>query len=39
MTKYSFSGAPVFVTVATTGVYDITGYGAQGGTGRGKPGR
>ena len=28
---YSFSGSPVFVTVATTGTYDINAFGAQGG--------
>jgi hypothetical protein len=31
MGAYSFSGAPVFVTVATTGVYDIDAFGARGG--------
>ncbi|MGI3903290.1 MAG: beta strand repeat-containing protein [Janthinobacterium lividum] len=31
--SYSFTGAPVFVTVGTSGTYDITGYGASGGTG------
>ena len=31
MGTYSFSGTPVFVTVSTTGVYDINAFGAQGG--------
>ncbi len=29
---YSFSGAPVFVTVTTAGIYDINAFGAQGGS-------
>ena len=31
MGSYSFSGAPEFVTVGATGVYDINAFGAQGG--------
>ena len=36
---YSFTGMPVFVTVGTTGTYDINAFGAQGGvsSGRGSP--
>ena len=32
MGTYSFSGSPVFETVAVTGVYDIDAFGAQGGS-------
>ena len=32
MGTYGFSGSPIFVTVATTGTYNITSYGAQGGS-------
>ena len=31
MSTYRFTGAPVFVTVDTTGDYDIVAFGAQGG--------
>ena len=31
MGTYSYTGTPVFVTISTTGLYDITAYGAQGG--------
>ena len=33
MGTYGYSHSPVFLTVGTTGTYDITGYGAQGGGG------
>ncbi len=33
MGTYSFSGSPVFLTVGTTGTYNIAAYGAQGGSG------
>ena len=32
MSTYKYTGKPVFVTVATTGDYDIVAFGAQGGT-------
>src|SRR5579872_5540229 len=31
MGSYAFTGSPVFITVGTTGTYNITTYGAQGG--------
>src|SRR5579872_2513788 len=31
MGSYAFTGSPIFITVGTTGTYNITTYGAQGG--------
>ena len=33
MGSYSFSGTPVFTTIAGTGTYDLSAFGAQGGNG------
>ena len=34
-TPFDYTGGTVTWTIPTTGLYDITGYGAQGGNGTG----